>query len=169
MFVAYTCNFTDSLPSSHGPRRTGRLSAAGKVDSLGPVQSNQFLRRGGGGGCESCQHSFHNNDITRLTSAFSCAPAGQRYMSMDVDRRKTMPTLSFWVAACYAWQMKAERNDYKFQQKAPPREGNVNALIFSLVGSLLSLKSGHSLPKPLLKKGTQWSFHHKQTRFCLHG
>lgn len=88
-YVAYTCNFTDSLQSSHGWRRTGHLRAAGKVDSLGPVQSNQFLRRGGGGGegCESCRHSFQNNDITTLTCSSSCAPAGQRYISMDADRK----------------------------------------------------------------------------------
>lgn len=28
-----------------------------------------------GGGCESSQHSFHNNDITTLASSSSCAPA----------------------------------------------------------------------------------------------
>lgn len=53
----------------------GHWKAAGKVDSLSPVESNQFLGRGRGGGCESSQHSFHNNDIISLTSSplFLCS------------------------------------------------------------------------------------------------
>ena len=165
MYVAHTCHFSDSLPSSHGWRRTGHLSAAGKVDSLGPVQSNQFLRRGdGGGGCESCQRSYHNNDITTVTSSSSCAPAGQPYISMDdVDRKKGSwprpythtlltraaesthqehpdqehPDQYNRVAACYARQIKAGSNDSSFQRK------KCITPLYSLLGSLLSL------PKPL--------------------
>lgn len=69
----------------HGWRRTGVLGSSWKSGLTRP-SPDQFLRRSKGG-CESCQHSFHNNDITTLTSSFSCTPAGQRYMTVDEGRK----------------------------------------------------------------------------------
>lgn len=91
----YMCGLVNVLPSSHGWSVTAHFRAAGKVDSLGPLQSNQFLGRGRGG-CEFSQHSFHNNDGTTLTSSLSWGAAAQRYISVDRNRREKKEEPDWW-------------------------------------------------------------------------
>ena len=120
--------------------------------TIGLVQSNQFLRRGigRGGGCDSCQHSFHNNDITTLTSSSSCAAAGQRYIiTLDEGRKKDADLVltcsnysqarvqpksgtsrSVKVAASYTCQINAQSNDLRLYQRVPPTDRFVNILFF---------------------------------------
>lgn len=109
----------------HGWRRTGVFDSSWK-SGLSRPSPEQLVSQRSKGGCESCQCSFQNNDITTLTSSFSCTPAGQRYITTNEGRKKDVDLVLYSQvqlkahikniqmgksAACYVCQIKSDGHE----------------------------------------------------------